>query len=221
MAFVAIEGALAGVITYSDTIRSEAREVILKLHRRGIKRIVMATGDNEASARRIAGLIGVDQVFSGAFPEHKAELVKKLKSEGLMVAVVGDGINDSPALAHADVAIALRGGTDAAREHADVVLTDDDLLRIPQAIDIARGAMMLVKETMALVAIPNGFGLLATAAGFVGPSGATLLNNGSAIMAALNSLRPVMGPGWTKLRSDSGSVLAVRQSRTVQQVVST
>lgn len=199
MAYVAIDGKLAGILAYADTVRPEAKEMIRKLHRRNIKRIIMATGDNEFSARRIAGELGLDDVLSSAFPEHKAELVLKLKSEGFTVAVVGDGINDSPALAHADVAISLRGGTDAAREHADVVLTDDDLLRLPQTVDIARSAMNLVKETMALVAVPNGTGLVMTACGMVGPAGATLLNNGSAIVAALNSLRPLMGPGWSRI----------------------
>ena len=200
LAYIAIEGKIAGLLAYSDTIRPETPEMIRKLHRRGIKRIVMATGDNQLSAQRIANAAGVDQIFAGAFPEHKAQLVKQLKEEGYVVAVVGDGINDSPALAHADVAISLRGGTDAAREHADVVLTDDDLLRLPEAVDIARGAMGLVRETMALVAIPNGVGIVLTAFGIVGPAGATLLNNGSAIVAALNALRPLMSPGWTKLR---------------------
>jgi cation transport ATPase len=96
----------------------------------------------------------------------------------------------------------LRGGTDAAREHADVVLTDDDLLRLPQAVDIARSAMNLVKETMALVAVPNSIGLVLTACGMVGPAGATVLNNGSAVVAAVNSLRPIMGRGYTRLPKD-------------------
>jgi P-type E1-E2 ATPase len=101
LAYVAINAKLAGLIAYSDTLRTEAAEMIRKLHRRGVKKIIMATGDNEASARRIAGQVGLDEVFSGAFPEQKADLVKKLQAEGFVVAVVGDGINDSPALAHA------------------------------------------------------------------------------------------------------------------------
>lgn len=211
LAYIAIEGAIAGLLAYSDTIRPESAEMIRKLHRRGIKRIVMATGDNEFSAQRIANAAGVDQIFSGAFPEHKAQLVKQLKEQGFVVAVVGDGINDSPALAHADVAISLRGGTDAAREHADVILTDDDLLRLPEAVDIARGAMGLVNQTMALVAVPNGVGIVLTAFGIVGPAGATLLNNGSAILAAFNALRPLMSPGWTKLRKSEVPVVSPKR----------
>jgi Cu2+-exporting ATPase len=198
LAYVAVDGVLSGVIAYADAIRPEAAETIKKLHRRGVKKIVMATGDVESSARRIADAIGVDKVLSSAFPENKANLVKELRAQGYTVAVVGDGINDSPALAHADVAISLKGGTHAAREHADVVLTDDNLLRVAEAIDIARGAMGLIKETMALVAVANGAGLVLTACGLVGPAGATLLNNGSAIVAAMNSLRPLMAPAWSR-----------------------
>jgi Cu2+-exporting ATPase len=202
LAYVAVDNKLAGVVSYSDTLRDETPKMITRLHKRGVKKIIMATGDNEAAARRIASRSGVDQILSGAFPEQKAQLVKDLMAQGYTVAVVGDGINDSPALAHADVAISLRGGTDAAREHADVVLTDDDLLRLPEAIDIARGSMALVGETMALVAVPNGAGLALSSIGLIGPAGATLLNNGSAIVAAVNSLRPLMLSSWTRLREE-------------------
>lgn len=200
LAYIAIDGVVAGVVAYADSIRAEAAETIAKMHRRGIKKVVMATGDIETSARRIAQTIGVDEVLAGAFPENKAKLVQDLKAQGYVVAVVGDGINDSPALAHADVAISLKAGTHAAREHADVVLTDDNLERVAQAIDIARGSMRLIKETMGLVAVANGSGLALTAAGLVGPAGATLLNNGSAIVAAMNSLRPLLAPGWSKTK---------------------
>lgn len=205
LAYVAVDGVLSGLIAYADSIRPEAAETIKKLHRRGVKKIVMATGDVECSARRIADAIGVDEVLSSAFPENKANLVRELSAGGYTVAVVGDGINDSPALAHADVAVSLKGGTHAAREHADLVLTDDNLLRFAQAIDIARGSMGLIKETMALVAVANGAGLALTACGLVGPAGATLLNNGSAIVAAVNSLRPLMAPSWSRERKQIAS----------------
>ena len=181
-----MDGSLAGIIAYADAIRPEAAETIKKMHRRGVKKVVMATGDIEACARRIAAQIGVDEVLSGAFPESKAQLVQDLKAQGYTVAVVGDGINDSPGLwrhAGCGPTSPKRRGQYAAREHADVVLTDDNLLRVAQAIDIARGSMHLIHETMALVAVANGAGLALTAAGFVGPAGATLLNNGSAIVA--------------------------------------
>jgi len=197
LAYVSVNGELAALIAYSDRLRPEVPEVIGTLRRRGVKEIVMVTGDNEGPARAVARSVGIADVMSGAFPEQKAELVRQLKDRGFTVAVVGDGINDSPALAHADVAISLHGGTDAAREHADVILTDDDLRRLPEAIDIARGAMRLVRQNLSLVAIPNSAGLVLAAAGLIGPAGATLLNNGSAIVAAINSLRPLYSNQWS------------------------
>jgi Cu2+-exporting ATPase len=196
LAYVAINGELAGLIAYADQLRPEAARVIETLRKQGVKEIVMATGDNEAPARAMAHASGITNVLSGAFPEQKAELVMKLKERGFTVGVIGDGINDSPALAHADVAISLHGGTDVAREHADVILTDDDLRRLPEAIDIARGAMGLVKQNLTFIAVPNGVGLGLAACGLIGPAGATLLNNGSAILAAINSLRPLYSDQW-------------------------
>ncbi len=202
MAYVAVNGELAGLIAYADRLRPEAPMVIEQLRKRGIKEIVMATGDNEAPARAMAQASGITNVLSGAFPEQKAEMVKSLKARGFTVAVIGDGINDSPALVHADVAISLHGGTDAAREHADVILTDDDLRRLPEAIDIARGAMGLVKQNLTFIAVPNGVGLGLAACGMIGPAGATLLNNGSAILAAVNSLRPLYSDQWVHGEQD-------------------
>ncbi len=191
VSFVAVDGKVAGLIRYSDRLRPEVTEAIRQLKKLGVKKLVMATGDTEEAAKRIADTCGLDEVMARAFPEDKAELVKRLKAEGHQVAVIGDGINDSPALAYADVAISLHGATDAARQSADVVLTDDNIARLPEAIRIARSAMALVKQNMAMSIIPNATGFALAAAGMVGPAGATLLNNGSAIAAAINSLRPL------------------------------
>jgi heavy metal translocating P-type ATPase len=191
LAYIAINGELSGIIAYRDQLRPESKRVVRDLHRAGIKEIVMATGDMDAPAAAVARAVGIDRVQSGAFPEQKAEMVSIMKASGRRVAVVGDGINDSPALAHADVAVSLHGGTDAARESADVVLTDDDLRRLPEAIQISREAMALVEQTIALVAIPNALGLCLAATGMIGPAMSTLLNNGFAIVAALNSLSPL------------------------------
>ncbi len=198
VAYVAIDGQLAGLISYADKLRPEVPWVIRKLHKQGIKRIYMATGDHEHAARAIAKIAGIDEVFSNSFPEQKAELVRKLKAEGFVVAVVGDGINDSPALAHADLGVSLHSATDAARESSDILLTDNDLSRLPEAIDISRKAMGLVRENLSFVAVPNGVGLALAATGMIGPAISTLLNNGSAILAAFNSLRPLFSSKWTR-----------------------
>ena len=199
LAYVAIDGKLAAIIAYTDQVRLEAAQAIFELRKLGVRKIFMATGDGEIAAKKMAKVCGITEYIAGAFPEQKAELVKKLQSQGHTVAVIGDGINDSPALAHADVAFSLHGCTEAAREGADIVLTDGDLRRLPEAIRIARGAINLVKENLTLAIIPNGAGLGMAALGMVGPAGATLLNNGSAIVCALNSLRPLYSDPWSKI----------------------
>lgn len=198
LAYVAIDGKLAGLISYADKLRPEVPWVVRKLKKQGIKRIYMATGDHEHAARAIAKIAGIDDVFANSFPEQKAELVRKLKDEGYTVAVVGDGINDSPALAHADLGVSLHSATDAARESSEILLTDNDLRRLPEAIDISRKAMGLVRENLSYVAVPNGVGIVLAATGAIGPAISTLLNNGSAILAACNSLRPLFSSQWTK-----------------------
>ena len=197
IAYVAIDNHVAGLIRYSDSLRAEAIDAMAQLKRLGIKRLIMATGDGKAAAERIAAKVGLKEVQAQAFPEQKAALVQQLKDAGYVVAVIGDGINDSPALAHADVAISLHGGTEAARHSANVVLTDDDLRRLPEAIKIARSAMDLVRQNLGLAVVPNSAGLGLAAFGLVGPAGATLLNNGSAIVAAFNSLRPLYVNNWS------------------------
>ena len=198
LAYVAVNGKLAALIAYSDQIRAEAAHAVSQLKKLGVTKLIMATGDGENVARIIAGASGIADVSARAFPEQKAELVKNLKAAGFTVAVIGDGINDSPALAHADVALSLHGGTEAARAGADIVLTDGDLRRLPEAIKISRSAMHLVQQNLTLAMLPNSTGLVLAALGIVGPAGATLLNNGSAIAAALNSLRPLYSDSWSK-----------------------
>ena len=196
VAWVAVDGEAAGLIAYSDELRPKTGDAIKQLRKLNVHKIVMATGDGELAARTIANQCGIDEVMARAFPEHKAELVKLLKSQGHVVAVVGDGINDSPALAHADVAISLHGGTESARDTANVVLTDGDIRRLPEAIEIARRSIRLVQQNLSLAVVPNTIGLGLAACGLIGPTAATLLNNGSAIIAAGYSLTPLLEPAW-------------------------
>ena len=200
--YVARDRVLIGLIAYADPLRAESMEVVAALRAFGVKDIVMLTGDNEAAALAAAEQVGIGEYQAAVFPEQKAEVVKRLRRSGRTVAVVGDGINDSPALVHADVAISLHHGTDVAQEAADVILTDDDLRRFPEAIQIARDAMALLRENLAIVAVPNAVGLLLAAFGRIGPAGATLANNGSTVLAALNSLRPLFAD-----RIEQGGVL--------------
>jgi Cu2+-exporting ATPase len=188
---VARDGRLLGVINYADVPRPEAREVIERLRAMGFRRLLMVTGDNGDVARRIGDDLSLDGVEANVFPEGKAALVRDLQRQGHVVAVVGDGINDSPALAFADVSISFKGGADIARETADIVL-EDDLNGLVRAVEMSRQAMGLVRQNIGIIAVPNAGGMALASVGLLNPLGATALNNGSSIVAALNSLRPLL-----------------------------
>src|SRR5439155_536329 len=144
--FVAEDGDLIGILACSDPVRPEAPAVIRALRNRGIRDIIMLTGDHPAVAKTAADRLGITRYVADAFPEQKSDFVRSLQQRGATVAVVGDGINDSPALALADVGIAVRGGTDVARETAHIAILEGNLWKIPQAIDIARQAIGLVEQ---------------------------------------------------------------------------
>ncbi len=161
------------------------------LRDRGVRELIMVTGDNAQAAHYVARRVGITRVEADVFPAEKAEIVRRLQAEGHVVAVIGDGINDSPALAYADVSFSLKAGSDVARETADIVL-HGDLNGLPQAIDAAREAMRRIREGVAIVAAPNAAGLALSTAGAIGPVGATALNNGASVAACLNVLRPLL-----------------------------
>jgi Cu2+-exporting ATPase len=189
--FVARDGVAIGAITYADLPRPEARAIIRALHDRGLRHCVMVTGDDAGVASAIAQEVGLDRVEAEVFPERKAEIVRQLQRRGHVVGVIGDGINDSPALAYADVSISLKAGSDVARETADVVL-HGDLWGLVQAIDVARESMAVVRSGLAIVGVPNAAGMVLAGAGLVPPAAATAVNNGSNVAAALNALRPLL-----------------------------
>jgi Cu2+-exporting ATPase len=190
-AFVACDDKLIGAVCYADTPRPEARAVLERLRERGLTEIAMLTGDNARVAESVARDLGIDWVEAEVFPERKAEIVSELKARGRTVAVVGDGINDSPALAYADVAISLKAASDVARETADLIL-HGDLHGLPDAIDLARESVGLIRQNLAIVAAPNAAGMVLATLGLIGPVGATAINNGSNVAAALNGLRPLV-----------------------------
>lgn len=163
------------------------------LRQRGLKEIIMLTGDHPAVAEKVAWALGITRCIAGVLPEEKAELVRALQAEGRGVAVVGDGINDSPALAQADVGIAMRGGADVAKETAHVTLLEGNLWQIPTAIDISRQAIGLIRQSWRLTSVPNTLAIGLALVGLIGPAGATVISNGSGVLAALNGLRPLVG----------------------------
>ncbi|HKE62460.1 MAG TPA: heavy metal translocating P-type ATPase [Nitrospira sp.] len=189
---VARDGSIIGLLAISDPLRPEAQEVVQALRSRGIKHIIMLTGDHKDVARQVAEEIGITEYEAEVFPGEKSKTVERLQAQGYKVAVVGDGINDSPMLAYADVGIAVEGGTEAARETAPVVLLHGGLWKVPLAIDIGRETVALIQQNWKIISIPNTIALGLAGIGLLGPIGATLLSNGSAIIATMNGLRPIM-----------------------------
>ncbi|HZW30229.1 MAG TPA: heavy metal translocating P-type ATPase [Isosphaeraceae bacterium] len=193
--YVAVAGSYAGRIDYRDPLRPEAVEVVQALRARGLDEIVMLTGDTEDVARSIARSVGIDRVVAGVFPEEKAEFVRSLQRQGRTVAVVGDGINDSLCLAQADVGIAVHGSSDVARETAQIALLEESLWKIPEALDIAREAISLIRQGWGINFYPNCAAIGLTLLGLTGPIGTTLISNGAALLATLNGLRPLLDSG--------------------------
>jgi Cu2+-exporting ATPase len=190
---VAVDQRLVGVIGYADHIRPEAADLVKNLQALGIKEIMMLTGDHRDVAQHVAAQLGIANYEAEVLPSRKVEAVKELQARGYRVAFIGDGINDSPALAHADIGLAVKGGADVAQESAHVVLLNGDLHSISTAITLAREAVDLIQENWNIIAVPNTVALTLACLGMLGPAAATLLSNGSAIVATGNSLRPL----WT------------------------
>lgn len=191
--YVAVDGKLTGLISYADRIRAESRAVIETLSRMGIRNTIMLTGDNAVVARSVGRRLGLSDQISDMLPSDKAEAVQRLQREGRIVAMVGDGINDSPALCYADVGVAMKHGADITHESADVVLMEDSLWKLVKAIEISRGAVRLIKQNYGIVAALNTIALgMALPGGLITPEATAVLSNGSAILASLNGMRPIL-----------------------------
>ncbi|AKU96562.1 Lead, cadmium, zinc and mercury transporting ATPase [Labilithrix luteola] len=192
--FISIDGRLAATVGYADTPRPESADVIRALQDGGRRRIVLMSGDASGPAEEVGRRLGVDEVFSELLPQEKAERVSSLRRSGKTVAMVGDGINDAPALALADVGISLTGGTDVALETADVVLLHGSLTMLPEVFALADAAMDVVHLGLGIVIVPNAVAITLGALGLITPGIATVINNGSTVVASLAALAPLLSP---------------------------
>ncbi|MBD6618834.1 cadmium-translocating P-type ATPase [Komarekiella sp. 'clone 1'] len=194
--YVASNGQLQGKIKYSDVLRPESQKVVAQLLTVEGVEVHMLTGDNKRTANAVAAKLSIPptHTHAEAFPEQKATVVRKLHEQGKTVAFVGDGINDSPALAYADVSVSFANSSDIARETADVVLMQNDLYGLLEAIAIARKAKQLIHQNTSIVAIPNLAAMAIAVVFGLNPLAATVVNNGSTVVAGVNGLRPILKP---------------------------
>ncbi|MBW5471319.1 cadmium-translocating P-type ATPase [Brevibacillus formosus] len=181
---------LIGMIAVADTIREITVSAIGKLKAAGIEDIVMLTGDNTGTAKKVASQTGVNRYFAELLPQDKVEAVKKLQQEGKVVAMVGDGINDAPALASADLGIAMGGaGTDTAMETADIVLMADNLEKLPHTMKVSRKALTIIKQNIWFSIIVKLVALVLIFPGYLTLWLAVLSDTGAALLVILNSMR--------------------------------
>jgi Cu+-exporting ATPase len=194
-----IDGALAGLVSVADPIKESTPDAVERLHAEGL-RIVMVTGDAEATAQAVARRLGIDEVFADTLPEQKVEIVRRLQSEGARVAMAGDGINDAPALAAAEVGIAMGTGTDVAMESAGITLVKGDLRVIAEARSLSRATMRNIRQNLVFAFGYNGLGV-PVAAGVLYPFFGLLLS-------------PMIAAGAMSLSSVSviGNALRLRRS---------
>jgi len=178
------------LIAVADELRENSKEVIQKLHQLGINKTMMLTGDNQATAQTIGQQVGVGEVHAELLPQDKLKLIKELRSDGSSVAMIGDGVNDAPALAASTVGIAMGGaGTDTALETADIALMADDLSKLPFTIRLSRKALFIIKQNITFSITIKVVALLLIIPGWLTLWMAIFADMGATLMVTLNGLR--------------------------------
>ena len=190
--YLGIEGKLAAVICIEDPLRPEAPEVIKQLRKAGFTQIVMMTGDSDRTAKAIAARVGVDKYYSEVLPEDKAKFVEEAKAQGRKVLMVGDGINDSPALSAADVGIAISDGAELAREIADITIGADDLSVMVTLKEISNGLMDKIHKNYRRIVGINGSLIALGVTGVIQPTMSALLHNTSTLLIGMDSMKSVL-----------------------------
>ena len=189
---VAVDEEVIGLVAYSDRTRPESAAIVQRLRGDGRRKIVLLSGDSPEVVENVARTVGIDEAVGGLLPEQKAEYVRKLRAAGRVVAMVGDGINDAPALASADVGISFAGSNDVALETADVVLLDRGLVGLEKAFQIGDRAISSVRQNLGIIIVPNAIAIALGACGLIAPPMAAIINNGATCLAVLAGTIPLV-----------------------------
>jgi len=207
---VAVDDRVIGLVAVADEIRDDAAEMVRRLHAAGVKKVVMLTGDTRLVAETIGKATGIDEIHASLLPEDKLDAVAKLQAEGHTVAMVGDGVNDAPALATANIGVAMgAAGSSVAVETADIALMGDNLLKLPEAISLAKRTVGVMKQNIAISLITVVALLVGVFVGGVTMSIGMLVHEASVLIVIINAMR--------LLRNTKGLTPMARSERTTAE----